>query len=291
MARRSGLGKGLGALIPTEARDRDSALRVVPMTSIKPNPLQPRTRFDEEAMSSLASSIREVGVLQPILVRETERGRVRAHRRRAPVAGGPAGRAADDARPGPERLRCPQPRAGTGGEPPPRGPQPARGGRRLPTARRRVRLHPRAGRLPGGQEPHRRHQYPPAAPAPRRRPAGPGRRRHLGRPRPGAAGDARPQLPGGAGQADRGRGPDRPGRRGRGPPPRPRGPRPTAPRPRTAAMSPRCPPAPTPSRPAPAHRRCAGACPRPGSSSSRISCPTTSTPGSRSRWGPSGGGS
>jgi ParB family transcriptional regulator, chromosome partitioning protein len=74
VARRSGLGKGLGALIPTEARDRDSALRVVPMTSIKPNPLQPRTRFDEEAMSNLASSIREVGVLQPILVRETGDG-------------------------------------------------------------------------------------------------------------------------------------------------------------------------------------------------------------------------
>jgi len=71
VARRSGLGKGLGALIPTEAKDRDSVLRVVAMTSIRPNPLQPRTRFDEEAMSSLASSIREVGVLQPILVRET----------------------------------------------------------------------------------------------------------------------------------------------------------------------------------------------------------------------------
>ena len=71
MARRSGLGKGLGALIPTEAKDRDSILRVVAMTSIRPNPLQPRTRFDEEAMASLASSIREVGVLQPILVRET----------------------------------------------------------------------------------------------------------------------------------------------------------------------------------------------------------------------------
>jgi ParB family chromosome partitioning protein len=41
------------------------------MTSIKPNPLQPRTHFDEEAMSNLASSIREVGILQPILVRET----------------------------------------------------------------------------------------------------------------------------------------------------------------------------------------------------------------------------
>jgi ParB family chromosome partitioning protein len=70
VARRSGLGKGLGALIPTEAKDRGSVLRVVSMTSIRPNPLQPRTRFDEEAMTSLASSIREVGVLQPILVRE-----------------------------------------------------------------------------------------------------------------------------------------------------------------------------------------------------------------------------
>jgi ParB family chromosome partitioning protein len=73
VARRSGLGKGLGALIPTETRERGgSALRVVSMTSIRPNPLQPRTHFDEEAMSSLASSIREVGVLQPILVRELD---------------------------------------------------------------------------------------------------------------------------------------------------------------------------------------------------------------------------
>ena len=75
MARRSGLGKGLGALIPTEVtRDRSSALREVPTASIKPNPLQPRTRFDEEAMASLAASIKEVGVLQPILVRETAEG-------------------------------------------------------------------------------------------------------------------------------------------------------------------------------------------------------------------------
>ncbi len=71
MARRSGLGKGLGALIPAEvANDRTSTLREVPISSIRPNPLQPRTRFDEEAMTSLASSIREVGVLQPVLVRE-----------------------------------------------------------------------------------------------------------------------------------------------------------------------------------------------------------------------------
>jgi ParB family chromosome partitioning protein len=69
------LGKGLGALIPAEVMgDRSSALREVPTASIKPNPLQPRTRFDEEAMASLAASIREVGVLQPILVRETGDG-------------------------------------------------------------------------------------------------------------------------------------------------------------------------------------------------------------------------
>jgi ParB family chromosome partitioning protein len=71
MARRSGLGKGLGALIPTEvSADRGSVLREVPLSSIKPSGLQPRTHFDEESMSSLAASIKELGVLQPILVRE-----------------------------------------------------------------------------------------------------------------------------------------------------------------------------------------------------------------------------
>ena len=70
MARRSGLGKGLSALIPTEVTgDRSSALREVPIGNIKPNPRQPRTSFDEETMSSLAASIKELGVLQPVLVR------------------------------------------------------------------------------------------------------------------------------------------------------------------------------------------------------------------------------
>ena len=70
MARRSGLGKGLSALIPTEVMgDRTSALREVPIGNIKPNPRQPRTNFDEETMSSLAASIKELGVLQPVLVR------------------------------------------------------------------------------------------------------------------------------------------------------------------------------------------------------------------------------
>jgi ParB family chromosome partitioning protein len=65
------LGKGLGALLPNEVMsDRSSALREVPLTSIKPNPLQPRVQFDEDTMSALAASIKELGVLQPVLVRE-----------------------------------------------------------------------------------------------------------------------------------------------------------------------------------------------------------------------------
>lgn len=73
MARRSGLGKGLGALIPAEAvGEQGSALREVPISSIRPNARQPRSHFDEEAMGALAASIRELGVLQPVLVREVE---------------------------------------------------------------------------------------------------------------------------------------------------------------------------------------------------------------------------
>jgi ParB family chromosome partitioning protein len=71
MARRSGLGKGLSALIPSEATgDSASLLRIVPISHIRPNGYQPRSHFDEESMASLAASIKEVGVLQPVLVRE-----------------------------------------------------------------------------------------------------------------------------------------------------------------------------------------------------------------------------
>ena len=75
MARRSGLGKGLGALIPNEVvGDRSSALLDIPVASIRPNPHQPRGHFDEESLASLAASIRELGVLQPILVRQVGQG-------------------------------------------------------------------------------------------------------------------------------------------------------------------------------------------------------------------------
>lgn len=60
----------MGALIPTETvGSRHTGLLEVPVAAIRPNPLQPRSHFDEEAMSSLAASIREIGVLQPVLVR------------------------------------------------------------------------------------------------------------------------------------------------------------------------------------------------------------------------------
>jgi ParB family transcriptional regulator, chromosome partitioning protein len=71
VSRRSGLGKGLSALIPTEVvGDRSSALRQVPIGSITPNPRQPRVSFDEESMASLTASIKELGILQPVLVRQ-----------------------------------------------------------------------------------------------------------------------------------------------------------------------------------------------------------------------------
>jgi ParB family chromosome partitioning protein len=72
VARRSGLGKGLGSLIPTTERlqDSDAILRELPISEIVANTFQPRSHFDEEALVSLSASIRAVGVLQPILVRE-----------------------------------------------------------------------------------------------------------------------------------------------------------------------------------------------------------------------------
>ncbi len=71
MARRSGLGKGLGALIPpTPGSPPGSMLREIPLARIRPNPFQPRHQFSEQGLSSLVDSIKAVGILQPVLVRE-----------------------------------------------------------------------------------------------------------------------------------------------------------------------------------------------------------------------------
>ncbi len=89
-ARRGGLGRGLEALIPVGTSEADSGFAMVPVDQVATNPQQPRSRFDEEALSGLAESIREVGVLQPISVSRTQDGsyvliagerRIRAARR------------------------------------------------------------------------------------------------------------------------------------------------------------------------------------------------------------------
>jgi ParB family chromosome partitioning protein len=64
------LGRGLASLIPaTTAETELAGLVEVPVGVIEPNPHQPRNHFDEDALAELAASIRELGVLQPILVR------------------------------------------------------------------------------------------------------------------------------------------------------------------------------------------------------------------------------
>lgn len=64
---RRGLGRGLSALIPGAADE--TGLIEVPVNAVSPNPRQPRQAFDEESLQALGRSIREVGVLQPIVVR------------------------------------------------------------------------------------------------------------------------------------------------------------------------------------------------------------------------------
>jgi len=73
--RKPGLGRGLEALIPTDKDATDSPTYVeISVDEIKPNPDQPRSRFDEETMAELAASISEVGVLQPVVVARDDEG-------------------------------------------------------------------------------------------------------------------------------------------------------------------------------------------------------------------------
>ncbi len=71
-ARRGGLGRGLDALIP--AGPATGAFRMIDIADIAPNPQQPRARFDDEAIATLADSIAELGILQPLIVTELEDG-------------------------------------------------------------------------------------------------------------------------------------------------------------------------------------------------------------------------
>src|ERR1039458_3959139 len=81
MARKPGLGKGLGALIPDNeiaevvvatTAQSDGPLRRVPIESIRPNPYQPRKAINDESLVTLASSVKELGILQPVIVRPVD---------------------------------------------------------------------------------------------------------------------------------------------------------------------------------------------------------------------------
>jgi ParB family transcriptional regulator, chromosome partitioning protein len=68
--RPQGLGRGLAALIPQRAPSVGGSIEI-PLARIRENPRQPRLRMDDDALASLAESIRQHGVIQPILVTET----------------------------------------------------------------------------------------------------------------------------------------------------------------------------------------------------------------------------
>ena len=67
--RQRGIGRGLAAILAVSERDEPEELRTLPVDLIAPNPSQPRRRFDEDALTALADSIRVRGILQPVLVR------------------------------------------------------------------------------------------------------------------------------------------------------------------------------------------------------------------------------
>ena len=69
-----GLGKGLDALIPSLSVNESDQIVEVPLNRLRANPYQPRHTFDEEALQELAESIRQYGVIQPIIVRSVLKG-------------------------------------------------------------------------------------------------------------------------------------------------------------------------------------------------------------------------
>lgn len=68
------LGKGLGALIPSLEVKEDDMITEIPLSQLRPNPYQPRKTFDEDSIRELAESVKQHGVIQPIIVRSVLRG-------------------------------------------------------------------------------------------------------------------------------------------------------------------------------------------------------------------------
>jgi len=72
---RPGIGRGLAAILPEQEADPGAELRDLPLELIRPNPRQPRKRFEPESISTLAESIGAAGVVQPLIVRPLADGR------------------------------------------------------------------------------------------------------------------------------------------------------------------------------------------------------------------------
>ena len=77
MVKKSGLGRGLGALIEDAdiIKEQISGVAEIEIIRIEANPYQPRTNFDMESLQELATSIREIGLIQPITLRKLENGK------------------------------------------------------------------------------------------------------------------------------------------------------------------------------------------------------------------------
>src|SRR5689334_11036002 len=68
------LGRGLDALIPSLSVNDDDKVTEVSLQQLRPNPYQPRKNFDEQSIQELAESIKQHGVIQPIIVRSVVKG-------------------------------------------------------------------------------------------------------------------------------------------------------------------------------------------------------------------------
>src|SRR6201989_2637121 len=93
MTRQTGLGRGFGTLIPQTVDtasllvDDGERVQKLPVTVLSPNPEQPRTVFDETALAELAASIKQYGIVQPLVVTPTDDGyHIIAGERRWPAA-------------------------------------------------------------------------------------------------------------------------------------------------------------------------------------------------------------
>ena len=178
--KQKGLGRGLDAIFgsdPVDAKLKPmSRMAEIEIADIIPNPTQPRTQFDEEALDELADSIRQLGVIQPVTVKKADGRQIRHHQRRTPLAGRAARRPDDPPGLHPRGGRREPARHGPRGEHPAPGPQRHRN--RAGHAAPDRRVPPHAGRPfgEGGQEAFVGVELPASAETPRRGAALPSKR-------------------------------------------------------------------------------------------------------------------